>query len=279
MLTFTNFEAFKGPHYGIKMLNTAEKTKTLRDILNFQSHIPLQPFFYITRESWEKLSAGVGIDLNTQKLEVYGFTFCFAITDNDFIPNLKYANLYANLLDKLAYFRVRTILVKKKETIKSGEKTNVYVETDNIAFVDVSIAMNNYFNATREDCLVIVNRNTQQRIVDGVDRGVQAKNKTSYSSPLPESLKVNPSKENPSGMIFKNDGGIFSKERIWDQLLVKEYCHSAGTLVSLAIGNVPNFDKKRPGFSQRLYFNFKINGQGNTSIDCPFPPVCGSVSS
>ncbi|MBX2954422.1 MAG: hypothetical protein KF870_18125 [Leadbetterella sp.] len=279
MKNIPDFPSFQSPNYGIKMLGSPdEKLRVFKDLEKFWRLIPFQPFFFISRNNWNKLAEGSNIDLtNAQKapgrphhLKVYGYSFCFAITDPDFLPDLKYYHKYGSFLNQKGFFRVRTILIKDGQTIPTAGEIETFVETESIAFVDVSIAMNNLFHGKREDCLVFIDRKNNPRAVNAVDRSVYDKNDP-LASRLPGSFyRYNQHYSNP-GLPLAYEGCIFSKERIWDDLLNRQYPHVEGVLVSLAAKE----EKDRGRLvSRKIYFDFKINQEGISDVDCPFPPAC-----
>lgn len=285
MVQISDFPAFQSPEYGFHVLNDAEKPSALNEILNFQRLVPFQPFFYVSRESWENLAYGKGIDLRdpyTQTpLKVYGFVFCFATMNNDFKWSMKYGCKYPHLLNKLGFFRIRTLLIKEGEDV-TKDKINVFVETEAIAYADVSIALHNHFHSSREpeDCIVFVTNSREARNIDSM---VWNKKDPDAIRRLPDSF-VSTMGYPPfqsayiaeNGGPLKNEGCIFGIQNIWENLLKTKYPKIKGTLVSLAlIENKNGFGQLEP---RDIYFNVKINCEGKLNVPCPNPPACHSSS-
>ena len=161
-IPFPNLALF--PNQGIRELITeTEKFEIELDVERFKTLIPNQPAFYISRKNWQKLSKGVHTYLEggsryvdkvwlMDGYEVYGFVFCAAI-DQKFKSK---CDLLEQNKVKYAYIRIRTILRKISDEISTNPEIDVFVETNNIAYVDLKTAFSNMENGKRDDCLKFI---------------------------------------------------------------------------------------------------------------------------
>jgi hypothetical protein len=236
-----------------ELLSLTEKRASNRKISKFLTLLPNQPPFFISKKSWDYLSKGMQYYKDTSgamvektwisaDYEVYAFVFCIAFSQNDH--------------DKRAYFRVRTIK-KQKINTATGSFMPVEVETDNVAYVDLEIALWNVGKPQRlwKDCLKFIDP-SDAITRNSIDNEVIL---TSFSVPhilslIPDGL-INGDKS-----IINNEGDIFSKNRIMS--LLNRYTDK-GSKISFTLhpDNVIGFD-------------FKINVQAETTIKCPPVGVC-----
>ena len=263
------------PNQGIReLLNDTEEYIVELDVERFKVLIPNQPAFYISRESWQKLSLGehtyreLGGDVDKVWLhhgyEVYAFAFCVAI-DQNFKTE---CDLLKENKSKYSYFRIRTILRKITLEIPTSPEIDVFVETENIAYVDLTTAFSNIENGKREDCLKFINYDlgnpASVRQKNKVDNEVIVKEdegKPSEVNKLPKTFLDEP---NHQTTIVKNEGLIFGKERIIS--LLDRY-EDKGTLIAFSLkpNNFIRFQAK---------INVKVEIDGVTGYQCPPYPIC-----
>lgn len=260
-ISISNFNSFLSiPDEGLKGELTAAEVNSYgtQRILRMKHFIPDQPNFFISRESWELLFAGKTISGGVEKIwiptdsEVYGFVFCIATHKNKVIQAIP---------PERAYFRVRTI-IKKISTIDSTDPIGipVLVETDNIAFVNLSKALRNNRISTPsplENCLEFIAKGDGLSLKNEIDLEVKDwKEKQRNSTSVIKFIDtVNGEKIIP----IVQEGAIFSKKRIKE--ILTKYTKATGTTIDIAL------DTKNPAFS----FYFDIN-PGFTTLGMPCPP-------
>lgn len=271
----------------LKRLNLdAEKEEVRKHIVTMNGLIPGQPFFFISRDSWEMLAKGETLDGRGRlfswlekkygpEWEVAGFVFCLAFDrDEGHNPcDRRFGMTYAREIAGKAFFRVRTLVRKV------GAKDKGVVETDFIAFADTSIGLHNYMHAQREDCLVFVNplaSDNAKRLKDRIDSMVYEKRDPAKVKVPDSFVDITPPcdpKKIRRKEPLENEGGIFGRQKIWNELLVDKYGHVEGVLVSIAI---------KPGSTVQdplaFYFDFKINDEYVTNKPCPIPQICQTPS-
>jgi hypothetical protein len=236
-----------------ELTNPIEQRDSNQRIRKFLTKLPNQPPFFISRKSWDYLSKGMQYYNDStgnmvektwisKDYEVYAFVFCIAFSQNDH--------------NKRAYFRVRTI---KKEKTKTaiGPLMTVEVETDNVAYVDLGIAISNRGKPKRDwqDCLKFIDPS------DVISRNSIDNEVVLASFSVPHTLSLIPRGFiNGDKSIINNEGDIFSKNRIMS--LLNRY-KDLGSKISFTLqpDNVIGFD-------------FKINVQADTEIKCPPVGVC-----
>ena len=278
-IPFPNLALF--PNQGIRELFTeTEKFEIELDVERFKTLIPNQPAFYISRRNWQKLSEGVHTYLEhgnryvdkvwlMDGYEVYGFVFCIAI-DQKFKSK---CDLLEQNKVKYAYIRIRTILRKISDEISTNQEIDVFVETNNIAYVDLKTAFLNMENGKRDDCLKFIkydlNDLSSVQEKNKVDSEVIKKaddGKQSEINKLPKTF-IYESKKQRS--IIKNEGLIFGKERI---IALLDRYEDKGT--SIAFSLKPN---------NFIRFQAKINVEteidGVTGYQCPPYPICSIQAS
>lgn len=252
--TFPNFDnSFLYPNQGLIELNSPSiKEVTDNHITNFRNRIRNQPPFFISRDSWRQLVNGI---IQTERgeecwlpkgYEVFAFVFCLAFDKQGY-----------------AYFRIRTIIIetsKRKGEVDIRENNKpktieALIETDNIATVNIDYALSNVrarvygtqldlsqfitvheqgvqspFRKKKEtkkpkNCLVFPNTDDEKVKINGE---VVRKDKLGL---LPSVFK---DPNNKINLQHLNEGSLFSKQKIWDDILLSKYPFSQGTLISLA---------------------------------------------
>ena len=235
---------------GLRQLNWIQRICYWFKIQAFKIKVPNQPNFFISTDSWKLLINGSGQDQAgswqwlQEGYEVYAFVFCVA-----FERERKYSR--AN-----GYFRVRTIL----KNTKTGD---IQVSPNNIAFGNLSYALGTS-KSERSDDLEFV-RSEKDGVLERINEEVIIKpDLDTFGNPaiIPNSFKENiGSKKERS--IISNEGNIFSKYRIWDDILTN-YSDATGTYISLA------WNRK----TKAIILNFKVNPEYEATVPCPPPPVC-----
>lgn len=246
----------------IELRNLAEKRENDLKIEAFKVFAPTQPDFLISNQHWKLLASGISLDtdhsteINWLKdtysgYEVYGFVFCvaFRITHDN---------------QKKAYFRVRNILKK------IGDDTcDLIVDTDNIAYVDVEKAI----DKPSENCLIFLSeydtpdRANLKKVIDDevytTKKRLAAAKRSAQLARTPRGfIKVEGVNEKQT-IIIKNEGSIFGKNRIWEQILNNTYK-----------GKDSRISFTWNGLDKTIGLDFKINAQLATKIDCPDPRIC-----
>lgn len=264
------------PNEGIRELsNDIEEYEIELDVERFKTLIPNQPAFYISKESWQKLSRGehtyqeLGGEYVTKKWlkdghEVYAFAFCVAI-DQKFNTE---CDLLKENKAKYSYFRIRTILRKITLELPTSLEIDVFVETDNIAYVDLKTAFSNIKNGKRDDCLKFINYDlgypASVREKNKVDDEVMIKENEGKLSEINKLPKAFLDESHKNTNIIKNEGLFFGKDRIIS--LLNRY-DDKGTLIA--------FSLKPDDF---IRFQAKINVQveidGVTGYQCPPYQIC-----
>lgn len=226
-----------------------------------------QPSFFISKCSWDLLVNGISRRKDGSLIQwlpanhtVYGFIFCIAF-DKDH-----------------AYFRIRTILKEngvKPEKNEKGEKVlKVWIETENIAFVNITTALTNMSleessDRIKKDCLEFI----YLRDTSAIDE-ISWINSQVYLKTTPEILPTNFIKipqDKKFDEILKNEGNYFGKLRLWNKLLNTDYPQSKGTDIAIALRETYRRERY---ITRSMYFNFKINGNYDTNLPCPNPPIC-----
>ncbi len=242
----------------------------------FNNLVQGQPNFIISRESWQRLSKPTSMKGHFGLHVVYAFAFCFAI-ERDTSGDLHY------------YFRVRKLLLPNFfdylfSIFSFKPRDSYYVDTQNIAYTDLEIAIANQKNGTNVDCLTFMNvggtRKQAKEVNDEVTNFAKEINDPSSN------FKINnivPKSDGPAPKIAGNidlttqQGVIFTKKRIWDELLNDKY--SAKKRFQ---GGKPPVDNVNVNFALdertgQIQFVFRINDDYETTgIKCPYPAVCGA---
>jgi hypothetical protein len=231
-----------------------------------------QPGFYISNESWQLLAEGKQKDefghvkkwIDDENYEIYAFVFCIAydvqLLNGPFLTNFKHSS---------SFLRIRTILKKKAQLGTSDRETEVLVETDRIAFLDIRAAMAH----PGKDCL---------RFINGLDTGNPAHiaMKTSidqsilvskmsqelgvpFNRNIPEKLTTRSGLTEATTSKIENEGMIIGKSEIWDQILNNRY-EGKGSNVFIAFCQ----------WSKKAALVLKINDSFASTIPCPKAPAC-----
>jgi hypothetical protein len=271
-ISITDFKPFsKIPNGGLKgELDLIQVTEYVNvRIPKIKEFIPDQPNFFISRESWQLLIDGKTISGGSEKnwlppnYEVYGFVFCIATHRNHGNkPNHQ----------ERAYFRIRTI-IKEISVIDSTDlyKIPVLVETDNIAFVELTKALRN--NSTPvpsplENCLEFIAKDDIGSIIG--TSGLPLKNEIDLEvkdwkdKQLAKTSIIKFIDVLENRVPIEQEGAIFSKNRIKE--ILTKYSEAKGTTIDIALSIT------KPAFN----FYFDINpGFTTDGMPCPPPePAC-----
>jgi hypothetical protein len=265
-----------------------------RKVQNFNDIFPSQPPFFISRESWQNLYNGVSLDSEGKPtnwaerehpgFEIYAFTFCLAIheaikppTPNSNEPTKGYYGYKPEneaFKGGKGYFRVRTIL------INPSTKT-IRVETGNIAYVDLGVALDNIKNNKNDNCLkfIVPSDCTMPESPSAIlSRKVNNEVNNFHTAVVSLEVSVGLTKLNQSiGKIDalaiatilnqKNGyGNYFGSERIKEEIINPKKPIYKGSLISLALDLTP--------VKEKFLFNFKVNPEFETDLPCPQPQIC-----
>lgn len=266
------------PNQGIReLLNDIQEYEVELDVERFKTLTPNQPAFYISKESWQKLSRGehtyrqLGGEYVTnvwmqEEYEVYAFAFCIAI-DQNFKTK---CDLMEENKAKYSYFRIRTILRKITPESPTSPEIDVFVETDNIAYVDLKTAFSNVENGKRDDCIKFINYDlgypASVREKNKVDNEVMIKEDEGKLSEINKLPKTFLDESNNNTTIIRNEGLFFGKDRIIS--LLDRY-DDKGTLIAFSL-------KSNDFITFQAKINVQVEIDGVTGYQCPPYPICQS---
>jgi hypothetical protein len=268
---FPSFEDFTGnpnfPDRGLKEINFWGKISICFRQWAFKRKVPNQPSFFISRSDWGHLVSGSHItDFKTKypNHEIYGFVFCIAFS-NDLVPNTQGSAIFSR---KLAYFRIRTILrcLTEKHNSKNIE---VEVETENIAYVNIETALKNKAEGKSNSCLEFITKEETLQFPEidirknKINTDVIRKQSDVFVNQenIPNTFKQDMKKYKI--LLIQNEGTIFSKERIWNDILLS-HPEAEGIEITLLWN----------GSKNDITCHFKVNPSYETSIKCPQPQTC-----
>lgn len=276
---------FNDKNQGLKPIFCWDKIMVFFKILAFKRRAKRgQPDFFISRESWDYLRQGIAINMDGsenhwlkdnqeyKEYEVCGFVFCVAFHKYDKEENPSYwgyvSPKHEDSLAKRAYFRIRTIL-------KNNNK-EILVETENIAYANLTIALYNMSKSESNNCLTFITKldtdnPSVKRLKENIDNvdviikdttGSTARSNTSkFPSGFLDSSFSHNDNVRP---IITNEGSTFGSKRIWEDLFAVRYEHIGGSLISFVWN----------GSDNTISFDFKINEELITTLPCPEPTIC-----
>lgn len=266
----TDLDLKNYPNKGLTQLSFLQKIKYYFCVRDFKKRVNGQPDFFISNDDWRLLSSGQSIDGSGRKFtwlkpecDVFGFALSFLFTDFDFNTCKSLSHEKSNRgIQKLGYIRIRTIFRKRKDD------TNLYVDTENIAYLDLETAVINHESSdTLTSCLRFLTQISDTKERDKVASKIRDEVYSSNPKNLPKSNTKIPDKLlKDKKAAIKNEGMIIFKSRIVDEIIEKYKGHSEGSFIKFT------WNEKE----KQINYLFSVNPEYISDLPCPNPPICGN---
>lgn len=258
------------PSRGLTQLSLLHKIQYYFCVRDFKKRVNGQPDFFVSNDDWKLLATGQSIDGSGRKFtwlkpecDVFGFALSFLFTDFNFGTCKSLSHEKNNRsIQKLGYIRIRTIFRKRKDD------TNLYVDTENIAYLDLETALINQERAnTPTSCLRFLSQISDAKERDKMISKIREEVYSSDPKNLPKSNAKIPDKLlKDKTVAIKNEGMIIFKSRIFNEIIEKYEGHSKGSQIKFT------WNEKQ----KQINYLFSVNPEYISDLPCPNPPICGT---